>query len=160
MMLLTLAVAAAPAAAPAQPAPSGAPSYAVPGPAGGQETIHGQVASFDPNSGDLQLNDDRGFVDNVQLGQGTVVRPGDAQLQPGMVVTIVGVANGPVFAADSVDVGGPAVAGPVPPPAPGADGGHRRVVGLEESPRTTARRGDPGRQCGDRAADRPAASVG
>jgi hypothetical protein len=66
----------------------------------------------------LQLNDDRGFVDNVQFGQNTVVRPRNAQLQPGTVVTIVGVANGPVFAADSVDVGGPAVAGPVPPMQP------------------------------------------
>lgn len=124
VMLLTLAVAAAPGAARAQSAPnSGAPSYAVPAPADDRETIHGQVASFDPNSGNLQLNDDRGFVDNVQLGQNTVVRPRDAQLQPGLAVTIVGVARGPVFAADSVDVGGPAaagpaVAGPMPPAAP------------------------------------------
>jgi hypothetical protein len=76
------------------------------------------VASFDPNSGNLQLNDDRGFVDTVQFGQNTVVRPGNAQLQPGTVVTIVGSAQGSVFAADSVDVAGPAVAGPVPPAPP------------------------------------------
>jgi hypothetical protein len=128
VLLLTLAVAVLPAAAWAQSAPSGTPSYAVPGPApaADRETIHGQVASFDTASGSLQLNDDRGFVDNVQLGQGTVVRPQDAQLQPGMVVTIVGVAQGSVFAADSVDVGGtaaggPALAGPIapaPPPPP------------------------------------------
>jgi hypothetical protein len=77
VMLLTLAVAGAPVAAWAQSAPSGVPSYAAPAPApaDNRETIHGQVASFDQNSGNLQLNDDRGFVDSVQLGQNTVVRP-------------------------------------------------------------------------------------
>src|SRR5580658_10312274 len=91
VMLLTLALAAGPGAAFAQSAPSGIPSYAVPppaaAPADNRETIHGQVASFDPNPGNLQLNDDRGFVDTVQLQQNTVVRPPDAQFQPGMVLT-------------------------------------------------------------------------
>lgn len=120
VMLLTLVLAAGPGAAFAQPAPSGAPSYAVPAPAaaGDRETIHGNVASFDAASGNLQLNDDRGFVDTVQLGQNTVVRPDNAQLLPGAVVTIVGAARGSVFAADRIDVGGPVAVAPLPPPPP------------------------------------------
>ena len=116
--LITLALAGAPAAAFAQAVPPGAPSYAVPAPPDNRETIHGRVASFDPNSGNLQLNDDRGFVDNVQFGQNTVVRPRDAQLRPGTVVTIVGSAQGSAFAADTVDVAGPVVTAPVPPAPP------------------------------------------
>lgn len=125
--LLTLAVAVAPVAASAQAAGSGAPSYAVPAPAENpppdRETIHGSIASFDGSTGNLQLNDDRGFIDNVQVRADTRVQPRTAPLKPGTVVTIVGAAQGPVFIADSIDVGGaggPGVAGPVPPPPPQA----------------------------------------
>jgi hypothetical protein len=129
VMVITLALAGGPAAAYAQAAPPGAPSYAVPAPPDNRETIHGRVASFDPNSGRLQLNDDRGFVDNVQFGQSTVVRPRDAQLRPGTVVTIVGSAQGSAFAADTVDVaGGPVANAPVPPAPPPAQG--RVLTGL------------------------------
>lgn len=116
--LITLAMAAFPVAVPAQ---SAVPSYAVPpAPSANQETIHGKIASYD-GAVSLQVNDDRGFVDNVQLQPNTVVNPNNALLQPGSTVTIVGEARGSVFAADRIDVAGqPEVSGPLPPAQPPA----------------------------------------
>jgi hypothetical protein len=129
--LLALAVAVTPIGALAQSAPSDMPSYASPATAGpaapsDQETIHGNIASVDA-ADSLQVNDDRGFVDSVQLQAGTVINPGGAQLQPGMTVTIAGVARGSVFAANRIDIAD-AMSGPPPqqagmaPPMPPAMG--------------------------------------
>jgi hypothetical protein len=108
VMLLTFALVAAPIGAPAQSA---------------TETIHGQIASVD-DADALQVNDDRGFVDNVRLQPGTVINPRGARLMPGMTVTITGVNRGSVFGANQIDVAGASVAQAPPrqyappPPAP------------------------------------------
>lgn len=113
--LLATAIAALPAA----------PSFAAE-----QETIHGQITSND-GAGNLQMNDDRGFVDNIQMQRDTVVTPGGAQLQPGAVVTITGAAAGNVFAAQRIDVAGQQQAQqPLPPPPGAAPQPGRQVTGL------------------------------
>jgi hypothetical protein len=124
--LLLLALCGGPAAALAQAAPSDVPSYASPDAAGpannDEETIHGKIASID-GADALQLNDDRGFVDSVQLQQDTIINPNGTRLQPGMAVTIGGAARGNVFAASHIDVAfGPSAPQAQPPvqqmPAP------------------------------------------
>ena len=102
--LVALAAAAVPAGAFAQSAPDGVPSYATGAPSYGApgETIHGRVLSFD-GAYNLQVRDDRGFVDNVQLQQGTVINPTGIRLQTGMVVAIQGENRGSAFAANVID---------------------------------------------------------
>jgi hypothetical protein len=102
--LVALAAAAVPAGAFAQSAPDGVPSYATGAPSYGApgETIHGRVLSFD-GAYNLQVRDDRGFVDNVQLQQGTVINPTGIRLQTGMVVSIQGVNRGSSFAANVIE---------------------------------------------------------
>ncbi len=51
----------------------------------------------------MQVRDDRGFVDNVQLHPGTVINPTGIRLAPGMAVTIYGVNRGSFFAAGEID---------------------------------------------------------
>ena len=92
-----------------------------------QETIHGQIVSND-GAGNLQVNDDRGFVDNVQLQRDTIVNPGGTQLQPGAVVTIVGTPADSVFAAQRIDVANQ------PPPAVAPAEPGREVTGVLEMP--------------------------
>jgi hypothetical protein len=101
--LLTLAVALTPPAAFAQSGPADMPSYANPPSASDQETIHGRIASVD-DADSLQINDDRGFVDSVKLQPGASIYPSGTRLQPGMNVTIAGVARGAVFAANRVEI--------------------------------------------------------
>jgi hypothetical protein len=101
--LLGLAAFAAPLTAFAQEtaaAPS-APSYARP-PANGEETIHGRINTFDGKY-HVEVRDDRGFVDNVELHQGTVINPTGLQLQQGRRVTIMGYNRGRAFAANEID---------------------------------------------------------
>jgi hypothetical protein len=117
--LLALTIAAVPSGAFAQAAPSDAPSYVDSAAARDQETIHGRVASFD-GVDNLQVDDDRGFVDTVHLQPDTIVN-GGTELRPGVTVTIVGVAQGSVFAANRIDVGdGPP--SDQPPAVPAAAG--------------------------------------
>lgn len=97
--LLTFAAASVPLGAPAQSA---------------VETIHGQIASID-DANALQVNDDRGFVDSVQLQPGAVINPRGTRLVPGMTVTISGVNRGSVFGANQIDVGGTTVSQAPPP---------------------------------------------
>jgi hypothetical protein len=115
--LLVLATAAAPAAAFAQTtAPDAAPPATIPSYGTADEAIHGRVSSFDGGY-NLQVRDDRGFVDNVQLKPGTVINPTGIRLAPGMAVTIYGVNRGPVFAASEIDTpyqSYDAMYGPVP----------------------------------------------
>jgi hypothetical protein len=94
---LTLAV---PIAAQAQDVPSyaqGQPSYA-----NGEENIHGRIVSFDGGY-NLQVRDEQGYVDNVQLHQGTIINPTGLTLEPGMVVSILGYNAGPYLAANEID---------------------------------------------------------
>ena len=90
----------APAAAGAQPLPS----YAQPPPssASGEENIHGRIVSFDGRFA-LQVRDERGFLDNVQLHQGTIINPTGITLEPGMVVSILGYNAGSYLAANEID---------------------------------------------------------
>jgi hypothetical protein len=86
---------------PAAAAPAPAPSYARQA-ATGEETIRGRIDRFDGKYG-LQVRDDRGFIDNVEMRQGTIINPTGLSLQPGMAVTILGFNRGHVFAANEID---------------------------------------------------------
>jgi hypothetical protein len=66
------------------------------------EQIHGRIATFDGGYS-LTVNDERGFVDNVQLHDGTIINPTGLTLAPGMVVSILGYNAGPYFVANEVD---------------------------------------------------------
>jgi hypothetical protein len=120
--LLALATAAVPAGAFAQAAATDTPSYATAAPsyASTDEIIRGRVASFD-GAYNLQVRDDRGFIDNVRLRQGTVINPTGIRLTTGMSVTIHGVNQGATFAANVIDTpyqSYGAVYGPVPVTGP------------------------------------------
>ncbi len=79
------------------------PSYAQPAaPQVQDEQIQGRISSFD-GAYSLTVQDDRGFVDNVQLHDGTIINPTGITLQPGMVVSILGYNAGNYFAANEVD---------------------------------------------------------
>ncbi len=100
---LAALIALAPLGAAAQTAPPDAPTYAAPPSySSTDEVIHGRVSSFD-GAYSLQVRDDRGFIDNVQLRQGTVINPTGIRLAPGMQVTIHGVNRGSAFAANVID---------------------------------------------------------
>ena len=66
------------------------------------ETIHGMIASIN-GAYDVSVRDDRGFVDNVTLHQGTIINPTGLTLAPGQKVTILGRANGQTFSANQID---------------------------------------------------------
>jgi hypothetical protein len=120
--LLSIAVISAPLTAFAQqdsqPNAQSAPSYARPGAANGEETIRGRINQFDGKYR-MEVRDDRGFVDNVELHQGTVINPTGLSLQPGMAVTIMGYNRGHAFAANQIDTPyqsyGPGRVYPYPP---------------------------------------------
>jgi hypothetical protein len=78
------------------------PSYARPNRASSEETLHGHIASI-PGKFRLELRDKRGFIDTVELHQGTIINPTGLRLAPGMSVTILGYAHGSVFAANEID---------------------------------------------------------
>jgi hypothetical protein len=103
---LGIAAFAAPLAAFAQQSPAAPPAGPPPSYArqatNGEETIHGRIASFDGKY-HLNVHDDRGFTDNVDLHQGTVINPTGLSLQPGMAVTIMGYNRGHSFAANEID---------------------------------------------------------
>jgi hypothetical protein len=98
-LVLTLALAGVPRATAAQ-----MPSYADPagGGASGDAQIRGRVVSFDGGYG-LEVRDDKGYIDNVQLHQGTIINPTGLTLAPGMVVSILGYNAGSAFAANEID---------------------------------------------------------
>jgi hypothetical protein len=68
----------------------------------GDAQIHGRILSFD-GAYSVQVRDERGYVDNVQLHQGTIINPTGLTLAPGMVVSILGYNAGPYFAANEID---------------------------------------------------------
>jgi hypothetical protein len=91
------------------------PSYARP--VDTVETIHGRIASIDGNH--LVVHDDRGFDDNIQLGDDTSIDPPGARLLPGMTVRVVGANRGDHLAARHIDLPRQ-TAGPLPLP-PGSE---------------------------------------
>jgi hypothetical protein len=74
------------------------PSYAV----APQQTIKGTITGFN-GAYTVFVQDERGYGDNVQMHDGTVINPTGIKLQEGMRVTIYGYANGPVFQAYRID---------------------------------------------------------
>jgi hypothetical protein len=94
---IAAAIIAVPAAAPAQ----GEPSYSQPAQSA-DEQIRGRVASFD-GAYALSVRDERGFIDNVQLHQGTIINPTGLTLAPGMIVSVIGYNNGPYLSANEID---------------------------------------------------------
>jgi hypothetical protein len=116
--LFALAMAALPAGAFAQsdaPPPADAPPPPPPSYARPDDGIHGRIISFD-GAYSLQVRDDRGYVDNVRLHQGTVINPTGVRLAAGMAVTIRGTNGGSAFDATEIDtpysVYGPIDVGP------------------------------------------------
>ena len=117
MLAATLAIAGLllPAVASAQYAPSygqpqgyGQPQYGQPQ----EETIHGRIYSINATF-NITITDDNGYMDNVDLHQGTIINPTGLTLAPGMEVTIVGYGNGSAFEAMEIDTPY-AYAGPAP----------------------------------------------
>lgn len=76
----------------------GAPSYAQPG----TETITGTIAAVNGKY-NIAVHDQRGFVDNVTLHDGTIINPTGLTLAPGESVMIEGVAEGPTFVANEIN---------------------------------------------------------
>jgi hypothetical protein len=97
-LVLPLAITALPALA------QDAPSYAVQAPAPVQDDaqIRGRISAFD-GAYALQVTDDNGYVDNIQLHEGTIINPTGLTLAPGMVVSILGYNAGSFFAANEID---------------------------------------------------------
>lgn len=84
----------------AQTYPSqGVPSYAQPN---NELTIKGRIAAI-KGTFNISVDDDNGYVDNVQLHQGTVINPTGLTLEVGMRVTIMGTNGGNVFQANEID---------------------------------------------------------
>jgi opacity protein-like surface antigen len=86
-----------PPAAPSFAAP--APSYATPV---SGEHISGVIAAV-TGKYTLQVRDSRGFLDNVELHQGTIINPRGLTLAAGMQVTISGSNAGAAFSANQID---------------------------------------------------------
>src|ERR1700678_4001 len=80
------------------------PTYSDAPPPGAPDdaNIHGRILSFD-GAYNLQVSDEKGYVDNVQLHQGTIINPTGLTLAPGMIVSIMGYNAGSVFEANQVD---------------------------------------------------------
>jgi hypothetical protein len=88
-------VLAAPLAASAQEVPSYAEVQ-------GDQQIHGRITAFD-GAYNLQVRDDNGYVDNVELHDGTIINPTGLTLAPGMIVSILGDGAGAAFDANEID---------------------------------------------------------
>ncbi|MBD5635870.1 MAG: hypothetical protein IAI49_15495, partial [Candidatus Eremiobacteraeota bacterium] len=82
-----------PAAAQAQPVPSYASQ---------EEQIRGTIASIGGKY-TVYVRDRRGFVDTVQLHDGTIINPTGLTLAPGQSVTILGRSDGNRFDANEID---------------------------------------------------------
>jgi hypothetical protein len=90
------------------------PSYAtIPSYATQEQTIRGRIASINGQYG-MTVRDVNGYLDNVQLHQGTVINPTGLKLVAGMSVTILGYNSGAAFQANEIDT--PYTHGGPPPP--------------------------------------------
>jgi len=98
MAALAALILAAPIAANAQDNPS----YAQPPSASNDQQLRGRIVSFD-GTYNLQVRDDQGYLDNVQMHQGTIINPTGLTLASGMIVSIAGYADGSVFDANQID---------------------------------------------------------
>jgi hypothetical protein len=78
-------------------APPPVPSYAR-----RQEVLRGRITAMNGKYG-ISVRDDRGFVDTVELHDGTVITPRGFRLAPGVTVTVYGHSGGNVFNADEID---------------------------------------------------------
>jgi hypothetical protein len=96
-LILPLAASAQNGPPPPSYAQPGMPSYATQ-----DQQIHGRIASFDGGY-NLQVRDDKGYLDNVRLHQGTVINPTGLTLAPGMVVSVNGYSQGSFFSANEID---------------------------------------------------------
>ena len=97
------ALAAAALLAPLAAEAQGVPSYAQPTSSyAGDENIHGRIATFDGGF-NLTVRDERGFVDNVHMHQGTIINPTGITLEAGMVVSILGYNAGSYLEANEID---------------------------------------------------------
>jgi hypothetical protein len=68
----------------------------------GEAQIHGRILAFDGGY-EVEVRDERGYVDHVRLHQGTIINPTGLTLAPGMVVSIMGYNAGSFFAANEID---------------------------------------------------------
>ncbi|MFY9646092.1 MAG: hypothetical protein WAK29_12990 [Terriglobales bacterium] len=70
----------------------------------GDETvqIRGVVSSFD-GAYALVVRDEQGYLDNIQLHEGTIINPLGITLAPGMVVSVVGFNGGSAIDANEID---------------------------------------------------------
>jgi hypothetical protein len=105
-MLLKAAVSAAlvvaaciPAVTDAQTAGQPIPSYARPS---DDAVISGRISAI-TGKYDIEVRDDRGYIDHVALHDGTIINPTGLQLAVGMSVRILGYNRGEVFAANEID---------------------------------------------------------
>lgn len=96
----------------AQPVPNQTlPSYAQPST---EQTIKGRISAIN-NPFSISVNDDKGYIDTVQLHRGTIINPTGLTLEVGMSVTILGYNAGDHFDANEIDTPY-AWWGPIPEP--------------------------------------------
>ncbi len=93
---LTSIALAVPLAAQAQSVPTYPAQYASEG------QIRGRIASFDGGY-NLVVRDERGYLDNVQMHQGTIINPTGLTLRAGMIVSVIGYNAGSFFGANEID---------------------------------------------------------
>jgi hypothetical protein len=96
-LLLAVALLASSALPVATQAQSGTPSYAK-----HEDRIQGTVSGFN-GAYTVYVRDDRGYVDNVTLRNGTIINPTGLRLTEGQRVTIYGFAQGNAFVANQID---------------------------------------------------------
>ncbi len=78
------------------------PSFAHSPPPNSSDVINGTIASINGKY-TITVHDDRGFIDDVHLHQGTIINPTGLTLAPGMRVTIFGYNAGSWFEANEID---------------------------------------------------------
>lgn len=79
------------------PTPEQKPSYAV-----NEEFVAGRIASI-PGKYDIEVRDNRGFIDRIRLRDGTIITPTGLKLAVGMSVRVFGTNKGEVFEARQID---------------------------------------------------------
>lgn len=80
--------------------PTAVSAQVLPAYAGGE--IQGTIASIN-STFNITVRDNNGYLDNVELHQGTIINPTGLTLEPGMGVTIAGVPAGNQFDANEID---------------------------------------------------------
>lgn len=102
ILAASILIAGGAAPALAQATDQNVPSYARPAAPSSEETVRGRIESI-PGKYQIEVRDDRGFIDNVSLHQGTIINPTGITLAPGMSVTIYGTPSGNEFIANEID---------------------------------------------------------